>query len=85
MFINSKSGGRAGAKLTEVLYHTLGHAQASGTASFNVEIMLSAVRVCYVHEEWLTACTPRCCWIVKDSTCVSGLHAHSFGIACACI
>lgn len=27
VFINSKSGGRAGPKLTEVLYHTLGHAQ----------------------------------------------------------
>ena len=27
VFINSKSGGHAGAKLTEVLYHTLGHAQ----------------------------------------------------------
>ena len=27
MFINSKSGGHAGPELTEVLYHTLGHAQ----------------------------------------------------------
>ena len=28
VFINSKSGGHAGPQLTEVLYHTLGHAQA---------------------------------------------------------
>ena len=34
VFINSKSGGRAGAQLTEVLYHTLGHAQASCTFYF---------------------------------------------------
>ena len=27
VFINSKSGGHAGPQLTEVLYHTLGHAQ----------------------------------------------------------
>ena len=27
VFINSKSGGHAGPELTEVLYHTLGHAQ----------------------------------------------------------
>lgn len=31
VFINSKSGGRAGPKLTEVLYHTLGHAQVCVT------------------------------------------------------
>ena len=30
MFINSKSGGHAGPELTEVLYHTLGHAQVRG-------------------------------------------------------
>ena len=29
VFINSRSGGRAGAKLTETLYRTLGHAQVS--------------------------------------------------------
>lgn len=29
VFINSKSGGHAGPQLTEVLYHTLGHAQVS--------------------------------------------------------
>ena len=27
-FINSRSGGRAGPKLAEILYRTLGHAQA---------------------------------------------------------
>ena len=27
-FINSRSGGRAGPKLTDILYRTLGHAQA---------------------------------------------------------
>ena len=29
VFINSKSGGHAGPQLTEVLYHTLGHAQVN--------------------------------------------------------
>lgn len=28
VFINSRSGGRAGPKLTEILYQSLGHAQA---------------------------------------------------------
>ena len=30
VFINSRSGGRAGPKLTEVLYHALGHSQVGG-------------------------------------------------------
>ncbi len=34
-FINSRSGGRAGPKLAEILYRTLGHAQARATCNMH--------------------------------------------------
>lgn len=57
VFINSKSGGHAGPELTEVLYHTLGHAQVSSL----LPLPIVPQRAMPTRQNFLPTCMQRFC------------------------